>query len=121
MAAILALKDSSVPVATSVVRAHNQDHFEPIGELTKALDDEVQGLVRILPRRLIGHPDGLVIGLRDAWLVDKKINNEVDVVTAGACRRQRPDTPTEPTSRVSASSNPSATADLPVRPSGDAT
>src|SRR5215212_4582889 len=30
-------------------------------------------------------------------------------------------TPTEPTSRISASSRPSATADLPVRPSGDAT
>ena len=74
-----------------VVRPHNQDHFESIGELAKALHDDVQGLIRISARGLVGHPDGLVIGLRDAWLVDQKIDDEVDVVTAGARCRQRPE------------------------------
>ena len=86
-----------------VVRAPTQDHFEPIGELAKTLNDEVQCLIRISPRGLAGHPDGLVARLRDAWLVDQKIDDEVDVVTTGAGRRQRPEDPTEPTSRVSAS------------------
>ena len=76
-----------------IVRAHDHDHVEAIGELTKALDDDVQGLIGIFARSLIGHPDGLVIGLGDARLVDKKINNEVDVVTAGACSGQWPEHP----------------------------
>ena len=40
------------------------------------------GLIRILACCVVGDADGLVVGLRDAWLIDEKINNEVDVVAA---------------------------------------
>ena len=75
----------------------------------------MQGLVWILTCSVVGHADGLVVGLRDARLIDQKIDDEVDVIAAEAVVSGR-NTPTESTSRVRASSNPSATADFPVKP-----
>ena len=43
------------------------------------------GLVCILARSVVGYADRLLVGLRDARLIDQKINNEVDVIAAGAC------------------------------------
>jgi hypothetical protein len=63
-----------------VAGVDDQDHFEAISKLAKAFDDDVQGIVRIFAGGLICHPNGLVIGLGDTWLVDKKINNEIDIV-----------------------------------------
>jgi hypothetical protein len=53
----------------------------------------MQCLVGILPGRVIGNSDGLVIGLCDAWLVHQKINSQVEVLASGACRGQWPKHP----------------------------
>src|SRR6476660_3201461 len=65
-----------------VVRANDQDHVKSITELTETLNDDVHGLISILACCIVGDADGLVVGLRDSWLIHEKINNEVDVVVA---------------------------------------
>jgi hypothetical protein len=60
-----------------------------ITELPETLDNDMKGLVGILPGGVIGDADGIVVGLRDARLVHRKINNEVHIVATGVGCRQR--------------------------------
>jgi hypothetical protein len=76
-----------------VVRTDDQDHIKSISQLAEAFDDHMQGLVGILPGCVVGNPDGLVIGLCDAWLVHQKINSEVEVLASRDCRGQWPKHP----------------------------
>ena len=106
-----------------VVAAHDHHGVAPLGDLVVALDDPVQGGVGVGVHLVVGHADALVVGQGDGVVGDQQVQ---DVVAAGVrrpCRRAPPDGRRPPcsTRRESCSSSPSATVDLPVYPSTEAT